>query len=291
LPLIVTAPLTRYRVELPTEWVLRGRVVDRNNHPVVRAEVSWAPFGNLDQTVTDMQGEFSIRTTEPALRVRASRGATRSMLRSAGPGQPLTLVLEEWTQLKVTSTPDSGGCLFVRVMHRDEIVAVGCDGEPMLVPVGQLSVLARRSIKGRALSGRARIESRAGIENRLEVELGPTPPITGTLVDSSGNPMPGVALHIRQLEWLEPRAALGFPGEEPALNALLRRADAGVPALSATTRTNNLGEFSWQPTFGRTPDPIFQVVVLEMWQARADPVLVKLDDAPLSIEVEPAPPR
>ncbi len=288
-PLEVTAPLTRFRIELPVVRKLRGLVVYANMQPAAGADVSWAPFGSLESTVTDTTGVFTIETTEEALPLQAKRGSAHSPLRTASPGQPLKLVLEEWTQLKVDATPKKGGCLFVRVMHRDEIVAVGCEDEPMLVPVGHLSVLARKNIRGRAHSGRARIDALAGLENHVEVELSPTPPITGTLVDAAGKPMPGLGLHIRQVELRTLADAAGTRAPQTTLTALLRRADGGVPPLAATIRTNYLGEFEWMPAIDRSPDPIYQVLVVELWQTKADPVLVKLDDAPLSIVVEPTP--
>jgi hypothetical protein len=165
----------------------------------------------------------------------------------------------------------------IRVLHREEIVAVGSSDEPLLIPVGHVSVLARAKVLGRMHSGRAEFEARAIGENVVELALKPTPPISGVLVDSSGHPMPGLAVAILEVE----------------PTTVMLRGDGGIGAqlASATTRTDDRGEFSWMPRNVSNADPLYQVAVVELWQAKADPVLVRLDDAPLSIVVEPAPPR
>lgn len=287
-PLEVTAPLTRYRLELPTLRKFRGRVVDCRGQPVIGAEVRWGGLGVLEKKFSDPLGGFAVETAAEVLRVQASFGSARSMVRTARPDEVITLVLEEWTQLKVDVSGAGYGHAFVRVSHRDEIVALGLDDEWLQVPVGALSVLARRSLRGRPHSGKGPVDAKAGIENHLELELHPTPPITGTLVDADGRPMPGLGVHLRQVEYVEAPSSVKEPGAwQTTLATIVRRGDGGVPALTATTRTNHLGEFAWMPGVGRSPDPVFQVIVVELWQAKADPVLVQLDDAPLEIVVEP----
>lgn len=111
----------------------------------------------------------------------------------------------------------------------------------------------------------------------MEIELKRTPPISGVLVDAAGNPMRGLGVAILEVD----------------PTTVMLRGDGGIGAqlASVTTRTNERGEFSWEPRAITSPDPLYQVAVVELWQAKADPVLVRLDDAPLSIVVEPAPPR
>lgn len=275
-PLEVTAPVTRFRLELPVVRKIRGRVVDSQLQPAPGVDVSWAPFGT-EKRSTDTLGEFTIETTEPSVEVQAKRGTSRSMVRTANPGDPaITLVLEEWTQLKVDVTGGwGGGRARVRVLHRDEAVAHGYDDEPLLVPAGSLSVWARRNVLGRMHSGRALIDAKVGIVNRVEVVLTPTPPLKGTLVDDTGRPMTGLGVQIREVD--------------PTTIAL--RTDGGVqpPRAAASTRTNHLGEFSYMPPVTKSVDPLYQVMVVELWRTQADPVLVKLDDAPLNIVVEPVP--
>lgn len=290
-PIEVTAPLTRYRHLMPTLGKFRIRVVDERNQPVIGAEIGFGGFGISEKKFSDHRGELTVETTAEVLQVQARSGSRRSMLRTATAKEVTTLVLEEWTQLKVDTTPTSGGCLYVRVMYRDEVVAVGCFSESILVPVGNLSVLARRNIKGSTYSGRARTDTKAGIENVLEIALSPTPPITGRLVDATGQPMPGLQVLVRLVQFVDARDLGALEAQqhrEPILNAVVRRDGGFVGRFAGGTRTNRLGEFSWAPGVGGGPDPIFQVMVVGLWQTKADPVLVKLDDAPLEIEVEPA---
>lgn len=277
LVLDVTPPLSRFRVDLPMEWTLRGRVVDNQMRPVPGARVSYPFFTYTEEITTDPGGEFAIRTTEPSLQVQAKRGTSRSLMRMAGPGEPITLVLEEWTQLKVEVTNKRDAQPRIRVLHRNEIVAVGIDDEWLQVPVGHLEVLARAKVWGQMQSGKAQVDTKTGGENRVQIELKPTPPISGVLLDIAGNRMPGLGVAILEVD----------------PTTVMLRGDGGIGAqlASVTTRTNERGEFSWQPRKLSSPDPLYQVAVVELWQAKADPVLVRLDDAPLSIVVEPAPPR
>lgn len=288
-PLEVVAPLTQFRHELPSTWRYRLRVVDARGAPVLGARVSWGSLGRTQ--LSDALGEVTFETTEPTVQVQASVGSARSIVRTAAPGQLTTLVLEEWTHLEVKVTGGTGSA-FIRVMHRDEIVAAGFFGEPIQVPVGVLSVLARRNLKGRVHSGKARVEARAGLMNKVDLELSPSPPITGKVVDASGRAMPGVGVHVREValaELLE--IARERPGADlDAIGAQLKlRADGGTSGLAASVRTDSAGEFAWTPTSTSGPDPLFQVVVVELWRTRAETVLVKLDDAPLTVEVVPAP--
>ena len=275
-PLEVTAPISRFRLLLPTVWRVGGRVVDSEREPAPGATVSWAPFGPLDTRVTSTDGSFTIETTEETVLVQAKRGSARSRSRAVSPREhSVTLVLEEWTQLKVDVNSSGGDRGRVRVLHRDELIAHGSDDEPLLVPVGHLTLLARRNVRGHVHAGKAEIDTKAEIINHVEVDLSPTPPLRGTLVDGEGRPMAGLGVFVREVD--------------PTTIALRSNGGVQPPRAAASTITNHLGEFTWMPHLTRSADPVYQVMVVELWRTQADPVLVRLDDAPLNIVVEPAP--
>lgn len=283
-PLEVVAPLTQYRHELPSLWRYRVRVVDGRGAPVTGASVV---FGSTSlQALTGALGEATFEATERAIQVQARLGDSRSIVRALTPDRLVTLVLEAWTYLDVKVKGPAGASSFVRVMHRDEIVNAGLLGEPMPVPVGSLSVLVRRKVKGSVISGKARIDTREGQLNVLEVELTPAAPITGKVVDGSGRPLPGVGVSFREV-------TLPVSDSDALIEAIeyqaLAQRDGRIARLPASTRTDASGAFSWMPDLSRSADPLFQVIVVETWRNSTDPVLVRLDDAPLIVEAEPAP--
>lgn len=266
-PLEVRAPLTRLRLELPRVELLAGRVVDERGAPVPGAAVAGKTTGR--------DGTFSIETFGEVVVLQARLGARRSVPRTLKAPGPVELVLQDWTRLHVEVVGPRGGSAIVQVRQHDDVIIVGWEDDSFWVPVGQLDLLARRNVKGRIFSGRASVKVEADQENEAVVVLRPSPPLRGRLLTTTGAALGGLTLEARELD----------------MSRGAQRPDGGVEweiVSRVSGTTDHLGEFSLLPPLTRSADPVYQLEVMGLWQATRT-VLVRIDDAPVELEIAPAP--
>lgn len=275
-PLEVRAPLTRLRLELPGLRELRGRVIDQRGNAVFGAEVTCrASEIELASIVTRTgpSGTFSCETRGDQVFVQASLGEARSPMRSVRLPGAAELILEPWARLRVDVMGLDDGPSGVRVYQGGSFATEGSSEEPLLVPLGNVDLLARKSARGRAFTGRAFAKVMADQKNHVVVYLQPSPPLRGRLVDAGGRPVAGVEVRADEID-------MTTTAELP---------DGGVfwrVFASGSTTTNHAGDFSLSPPLRCCVDPIFRVTVLGLWRASRH-VLVRFDDAPLEVVVEP----
>ena len=273
-PLEVVSPATRFSLHLPEIHTVRGRVFNLKREPVVGANVYWSPpvtFHARAQTTTNSLGEFTLETTAESVEVRAESGQARSLTRTVSVSADVTLVIEPWTRLQVKVTGPEGDRARIRVMQNAEVVATGLGEEALWVPLGNLSVLARRNADGEVFTGKASVTTKEGPPNEVEVFLTPAPPVSGRLIDPLGKPIGGLTVAIREQN----------PVQDPK-NPLIMKFGSG-----ASTTTNHLGEFQLKPALARAPDPVYQLEVQGLWRTKKR-VLVNLGDAPLEVEIVPS---
>lgn len=270
-PLEVRAPLTRFRLELPVIHLVRGRVIDLQGAPVPGATVKWAPaeFVGVDETLSDTFGQFTLKTLAEKVLVEARLGQSRSIRRSLGVEGNITLTLEPWTPLQVDVTGGGAEVARVRVFRNDEQVAEGLSTERLWVPMGELKVRARRKWRASIYSGMTSIVLKPQMVAITEVALSPSPPLRGRVVNAAGLPVPGLSLEVRELERRE-------EGTEVVVVDILH----GL--------TGHQGEFSIVPSVSRSVDPVYLLSVAGLWRTTRQ-VLVRIDDAPLEVAVEPVP--
>ncbi|MDP1826075.1 MAG: carboxypeptidase-like regulatory domain-containing protein [Archangium sp.] len=280
-PLEVRAPLTRLRIDLHTLKRVRGRVVDLRGRPVPGAAITSRRY-ELDADaivgVSRGDGSFVFETEDDPVLIQAHFDRARSTLRGAGADET-TLVLEPWTTLKVqVQGPFSDVPAHVRVLHRGDFAAGGRSDEPILVPVGALELLARRGANGAVFSGKASTTTTMWRdENEAQISLSLAAPLRGMVVDTSGQPMPGITVVARELDFA----------------AQLQLADGGSPATEEiygpSTVTDPLGEFKLPWPGLRSAVPVYMVAVTGLWRTHRL-TLVGLDEtAPLTVEIAPAP--
>lgn len=280
-PFEVRAPLTRFRIELHAIKQRRGHVVDQRGRAVPGAVITSRRY-ELDADaivgVSRGDGSFVFDTEDEPVFVQAHLEQAHSTLRVAG-AEDATLVLEPWTRLTVSVTgPFSDVPAHVRVLHRGEFAAGGRSDQPLLVPVGALELLARRGFEGAVFSGKAStttVPRREG--NTAEIRLAPAPPLKGKVVDTAGNPVPGITVVTRELDF----------------TSQLQLPDGGSPAAEdiygPSTVSGPLGEFRLPWPGLRSAAPVYLVATTGLWRTTRL-TLVGLDEAaPLMVEVAPVP--
>lgn len=266
-PLEVRAPLTRFRLELPRVHLVRGRVLSVKGEPVVGAQVALVRSERFGWAVrTDWGGAFKFETEAGPVTLYARLGTSRSVPRAlTAPGEQ-DLVLEPWTWLRVNLIGPGSGPACVRVQHRGDFVTEATSAFPIEVPVGHLELLTRRLVRGRLFSARGEADV---LDDGADVDLyfKPSQPIRGRLLDASGRAVAGVDVRITEVDVTKPT-------------------DGGVTWNNSTT-SNSVGQFSFSPASLDCADPVYQLAVALPWRTTRQ-VLVRLDDAPLEVMIEPA---
>ncbi len=245
-------------LELPPIPRARGTVVDEAGAPV--------PFAPVLVTTRDtvpisaerragFDGAFTVPCESELVQVQAREGSRRSLSTTVACGGSARLTLEEWTRLRVELTGgDRGlGSLF-RIDRGDQRVDVEArGGEVFDAPVGVLEVRAFHRARGRLLTGRASVVTRAGVVTSAPLHLEPVQPIQGKVLQGT-TPLTGV-LVIAQCD---------------------RRND-GVAI------TNSRGEFSLTPQCEQL-DPIIELTLSsEDWKL-SHRALVRFEDGPVLLE-------
>ncbi|MDP2270183.1 MAG: carboxypeptidase-like regulatory domain-containing protein [Archangium sp.] len=271
-PFEVKAPLTRFRLELPVLHRVRGRVVDLQGAPVAGATVKWSPveITKRGETLSDGFGQFTLETIGEKVQVQAQLGRARSTRRSLSVAGEFTLTLEPWTLLQVNVMGGGSDVARLRVLRHHELVAEGMGKQPLWVPFGELNVLARRNWRGAVQTGKTSIVVKDETPPTAEITLSASPPLRGRVVDATGLPVAGITVQARELRMF--------------------REETGEVQVVASFEglTGHEGEFSIAPYLVGTADPVYHVSVTGLWRTTR-PVLVRIDDAPLEVLVEPAP--
>lgn len=276
----VRAPLTRLRVDLAPRRIVRGQVLDVKDRPVSSAAIELireAPrIRDLDFVIglrgtvafTDGEGHFEFEADSESVVIQARSGNSRSVPRVVKAPGERTLVLEPWTILRVKVVGPGSAPACVRVTRRGEFVAAGASDSPIEVPEGSVEILAMRSALSRGYSGRAEATLADVEAGEALVRLKPLQPIRGRLVNASGGPVPGVTVSMRAVD---PTRAVMIP-------------DGGIVRPASSSVSGPTGEFSL--TAATCDDPIWLVTVGGLWRT-AHQVLVRLDDAPIEVVIEP----
>ncbi len=282
----VRAPLTRLRVDLAPRRVVRGQVLDVKGRPVSSAAIELireAPHArDLDLVIelrgtvasTDGQGRFEFEADSESVVIQARSGSSRSVPRAVSAPGERTLVLEPWTLLRVKVVGPGNAPACLRVTRRGEFVSAGASDRPIEVPEGSVEILAMRSALSRGYSGRAEATPAEVEGGEALVRLKPIQPIQGRLVNTSGWPVPGVPVNVGAVD---PTSAAMLPDGGIAWPPSPRPAASSVSGLT--------GEFSL--TAAACDDPTWLVTVGGGWRT-AHQVLVRLDDAPIEVVIEPS---
>lgn len=240
----------------PRPFVIR--VVDDTGRPAPGATVTI----DTEEAVAGLDGTVHRETRAETLKLGASTSTAIAVARVVKVAPELELRLEPAGTLTVTVEGRAGKQPgWLRLERGSEPVGTFCDfGVPVLVPAGVIHAILRTSDWRGLVRGAGELTVKPGEQLTLTLTPVRQPPIVGTVVDSAGQPLSGIVVEMMEFE-------------------SLRR-------FRASTVTNQHGRFAFSMAQAAGCDPVFELRVEPPWWSPGRRLLTRLDDAPLTIEVQ-----
>lgn len=248
----------RVTLNLTTPRPFVVRVVDETGRPAPGATVTI----DTDEVVAGLDGTVHRETRAETLTLGASTSTAIAVSRVVKVAPELELRLEPAGTLTVTVEGRAGKQSgWLRLERGSEPVGTFCDfGTPVLVPAGVIHAVLRMSDWRGLVRGAGELTVKPGEQLTLTLTPVRQPPIIGTVVDSAGQPLSGIVVKMMEFESLRP--------------------------FRVSTVTNQQGRFGFSMAQVAGCDPVFELRVEPPWWSPGRRLLTRLDDAPLTIEVQ-----